>query len=170
MSAKKMLVVTLAKTKAVLAAATHTAGSLPAVGDLVGDGLLARMNDSEAVVTVPPEELAVTEVDYSDDVFHDPRAHSLDASGTVVVPQNRISSINATSAKVTVTVQALPAADKAVLVVIDAGANHDPLKFVGKTALSVAGTDVAISGVPPGSHLVLASVDGYTSILALGSF
>lgn len=173
MTTKKMLVVTLAKTKAVLGAATRASKGQPTVGELVGAGLVTRLQDSS--VMVPAEELEVKEVDYGDDVFRDPRAHIVDASGTVVGPLASVTAIVATNILVTVTVSTpltLPTvpADKTVLVVIDGGSNHDALKFFGKTALGVADTAVPISGVPPGTHLVLASVDGYGSLLSSGSF
>jgi hypothetical protein len=174
MTAKKMLVVVLSRTGAVLGAATRSTPGVPAVGDLVGDGLVARRRNSEASVVIPPEDLEVKEVDYSDDVLHDPRAHVVDASGSVAAPAYRIASITSTNTGVTVTVDtgspAVVAPDKTVLVVIDGGPNQGPLKFSGKTALNVAATLVPVSGVPPGIHMVLASVDGYASRLRAHTF
>ena len=171
MTAKKMMVVTLAKTGAVLGAATRRTAGVPAVADLVGAGLLARLADEEAGVAVPVEELAVKEVDHSDDVFRDPRAHVVDASGTIVAPSLKVSMIGNTNLDVTVTVTPpTPAADKTVLVVVDKGANQESLKFVGKTVLNVAATVVPVSGIPPGDHVVLASVDGYTTLLDVCMF
>jgi hypothetical protein len=171
MSARKMLVVALAKTNAVLAAATRTAGGIPAIDELVGRGLVVRMKNGEAIVTIPAEELEVKEVDYSDDVFHDPAAHTIDDSGLIVAPSLRVQSANPTNGAIAVTVDAGPIpADKIVLVVIDAGPNKDALKFSGITTLNQLTTQVAVSGVPVGKHIVLASVDGYTSLVELHDF
>jgi hypothetical protein len=161
MSAPKMLVVILSKTHAVLGVATRRAGGVPAVDVLAGGGLLARRRDSADGVTIPPDELAVKEVDYIDDAFRDPHAYAVDASGTVAVPSNRVNSITGSATKVTVgLLHPAAAADKDVVVFIDGGPNNAPLKFVGKTALSASTVDVQVSGVPTGSRLVLASVDG----------
>ena len=170
MSAKKMLVVLLTKTNAVLGVATRRSAGAPPAGDLVGAALLARIPDVEAGVAVPVDELTVKEVAYSDDVVRQPLAHVVDTTGTVIATSSKVSAIGAPGVKITVTVAPAPPADRAVLVVVDGGASHDPLKFVAKTALNTAATDVAISGVPPGSHMVLASVDGYTPKLELKSF
>jgi hypothetical protein len=170
MNANKMLVVLLTKTNAVLGVATRRAAGAPPVADLVGAALLARMTDQEVSVAVPADELSIKEVDYSNDVVRQPRAHVVDASGTVVTPPVSVTGIGNSNLEVTVTISANPPADKTVLVVIDGGPNHPPLKFVGKTALNVATTHVPISGVPPGAHVVLASVDGYSSRLEVKNF
>ena len=168
---RKMLVVTLAATKAVLAAATRRASGVPAVEDLVGDGLIARVGGSEESLLVPAAELEVKEVDHSDEVFRTPRAHVVDDSGTIVVSPNVVSAIVAAGLAVTVTLAPpAPAGDKNVVLVIDAGANADPLKFVGKTVLNSPTAVIPVSGVPPGAHLVLASVDGYNARLEVESF
>ena len=165
MSARKMLVVLITKTNAVIGAATRRTAGAPPVGDLVGPALVARMRDVEASVAVPADELSVKEVDYSDDVLRQPGAHIVDASGTVTAPSLKVSTIANTNTDVTVTVSTAPAADKTVLVVIDGGANQEPLKFVGKTVVNVTATVVPVSGVPPGTRVVLASVDGYATLL-----
>ena len=174
MSAQKMLVVTLAKTNGVLAAATRKAGGVPAVADLVGSGLLARTPpESDASVIIPAEELAVKEVDFNGDLFLNPRAYAVDASGTLVVSPNYVDLDTTATTNNNVRVDLAPpaaAADKTVLVVIDAGPTLDPLKFFGKTVLNGATVDVQISGVPPGKHLVLVSVDGYNSKVKEGTF
>jgi hypothetical protein len=169
MSAKKMLVVSLKKTKAVLGVATRSTAGAPAIDELVGEGLVVRQHDGEASLVVPADDLEVKEVDYSDDVFLDPGANVVDASGSVVVPP-RVTSVAATNVSVTVTVPPGVAAGKAVLVVIDGGPNQPPLKFSAATALNATATVVPVSGVPPGAHLVLGSVDGYASLLFVGSF
>lgn len=171
MSAKKMLVVMVAKTKAVLGVATRTAGGLPAAQELVGPGLLTRSKDSEVTLAVPVEELEVKEFEYSDGVFRDPASHTVDDTGTIVAPSLRVKSIDSTNAQVTVKLDAGPvAADKAILIVIDAGPNYPPFKFEGKTALNILDTIVPITGVPPDTHPVFASVDGYTSLVVVGNF
>lgn len=168
---RKMLVVTLAKTSAVLAAASRRASGVPAVAELVGEGLLARVTGSEESLAVPAGELEVKEVDHSDEVFRTPRAHVVDSSGTIVVSTNLVSGIAAGGLNVTVTMSPPPAAaDKSVVLIIDAGPNAAPLKFVGKTVLNTATAAIPVSGVPPGAHLVLASVDGYNARLEVESF
>ena len=168
---KKMLVVTLAKTSAVLAAASRRASGVPAVAELVGDGLLARVTASEESLVVPAAELEVKEVDHSDEVFRTPRAHVVDSSGTIVVSANVVNAISAAGLNVTVTLAPpAAAADKSVVLIIDAGPNAVPLKFVGKTVLNSASAVIPVSGVPPGAHLVLASVEGYNSRLEVENF
>jgi hypothetical protein len=172
MSARKMLIVTLTKTNGVLAVATRVGGAgLPAPADLVGDGLLARVQDDEGVVMIPTEELAVQEVDYNEEVIRTPLTHTVDPSGMVTVPAQGMKSVSPGASKVTVKVNPAPApptvpAGKAVVVVIDAGATLGPLKFFGSTAADTTDTDIPISGVPQGSHLVLASVDGYGALVS----
>jgi hypothetical protein len=168
MSAKKMLVVHLARTNAVLGVATRRTAGVPPVGDLVGAALLARTTQ-ESGVAVAADELAVKEVDYSDDVVRQPMAHVVDASGAVVTAAQKVQSMTNSNLEVALTVSAAPAADKPVLIVIDGGANHDSLKFVGKTA-AAATFSVAVSGVPPGAHVVLASVDGYAPLVDTRTF
>ena len=170
MSAKKMLVVLLTKTNAVLGVATRRTPGAPPVGDLVGAALLARMPDQNTGVAVPADELSVKEVDYSDDVIRQPLVHIVDTSGTVNATASKVSGIGAPGLTIKVTVAPAPPADKNVLLVIDGGANHDPLKFVAKTTLNIADTEVPISGVPPGGHTVLASVDGYATKLDFKTF
>lgn len=169
MSAKKMLVVTLAKTKGVLAGVTQSGAAVPPVADLVGPGLLIRKRDSELGVVVPVEELEVSEVDFNDEVFRQPLVHI--GGDTATVPGQLILTVAVGSGKVTVTVQsASPVPDaRAVLVVIDAGPNQDPVRLTGRTAAGVATIDFSISGIT-GTHLVLASVEGYASKAEVGSF
>jgi hypothetical protein len=171
MSAKKMLVLVMTKTKAVLGAATRSAGGAPVIEDFVGPGLMVRMKDDEPSLTVPAEELEVKEVDYSDGVFRDPMAHALDESGTISVPSNSVASIAGTNVDVTLTL-ASPAiaADKNVLVVIDAGPNLDPLKFTGKTVAGSTTVKLPVVGVPPDVHPVFASVEGCASLVGVGNF
>jgi hypothetical protein len=170
MNPKKMIVVLLTKTNAVLGVATRRAPGPPAVADLVGPGLLLRMTDEDATIAVPPDELSTKEVDYLEDVVRQPLGHVIDSSGTVVTPPINVSGISSTNLAVTVTVSAAPAADKTVLVVIDGGPNQPPLKFVAKTAQSVAATVVPISSVPPGERMILASVDGHAPRLQLHTY
>jgi hypothetical protein len=96
-------------------------------------------------------------------------AHIVDASGSVVVAPQRVSSMAATNVTVTLTLSVAAAADKAVLIVIDGGANQAPLKFAAKTVASTS-IPVSVSGVPPGSHVMLASVDGYAPNIDVGTF
>lgn len=170
MSARKMLVVVLDKTKSVLGAATRRTAGVPVVADLVGTGLLVRMKDEDATVLVPADELIVKEVDYIEAVVTQPFGHVLDASGTVVTPSLKVTSLNYTASKVMVTVSPAPPADKTVLVVIDGGANHPPLKFVGKTAAGVNPTELPAPGVPAGEHLILATVDGHAALTVAHTF
>jgi hypothetical protein len=166
MSAGKMLVVGLAKTKAVLAGATRTAGDIPAIGDLVGPGLLVRTKDDEATLMVPVEELEVKEVDFAEEVFHDPAAHTVDDRGMIAAASLGVVSANLANGSINVVVAAGPVpADKNVLVVIDAGPNQEALRFSGITTLNQVSTSVPISGVPFGRHIVLASVNGYRSLV-----
>ena len=170
---KKMLVVTLAKTKAVLAAASRGASGVPSVEELVGEGLVARMADEEEVLQVPAEILEVKEVDRSDDVFRNPRAYVVDSSGTLVVSANVVDKIEKLAAGVEVTITLkppAPAADKDVVLLVDAGATSEPLRFVGKTVLDQAPVKIVVSGVPPGDHLALASADGYNALLKVLTF
>jgi hypothetical protein len=171
---RKMLVVTFAKTKAVLAAASRRASGVPAAEELVGGGLVARTADEELSLLVPAAELEVKEVDYKDDVFRDPRQYQIDDAGEPTVPTFRIDTVSVAAGAVTVTVQAdaVPTvpAGKAVVVVIDAGPNSPPLKFSGATTLNTKPTVVPVNGVPLGNRLVLATVDGYTSLLSVGTF
>lgn len=167
MSAKKMHVVMLTGTKAVLGAATrHAAGAIP-VGDLVGPALLVRIDEDDSIA-VPADALTAKEVDYSAGVIRQPIGHVLDAAGAVVTPTSKVSAIGTPGLTIRVTVAAAPAADKLVEVVIDGG-NQDSLKFVTKTTTS-ADTDVPISGVPPGAHVVLAAVEGYAPKFELKTF
>lgn len=166
MTAKKMQVVVLAKTRAVLGGASRTRSGAATVDELAAGGLVARLKDKETSVLVPPEELEVKEVDHTDDVFRDPLAYLVDASDALATAPHKITTVAATSSKVTLTLgTAAPAGDKNVLVVIDAGPNLPPLKFAGKTSLGSSTVAVNVSGVPHGFHLVLASVDGYSSKL-----
>lgn len=163
MSTNKMLAVFLSKTNAVLGVATRHAAGTPAVADLVGAGLVTRTTQETGVVVVA-DELGVKEVDYSDDVVRQPLAHVVDTGGGVVATTSKVTAITSSNLDVVLTLSPAAAADKAVLIVIDGGANHEPLRFAGKT---VAGTSVTvpIAGVPPGSHAVLGSVDGYASFV-----
>jgi hypothetical protein len=171
MTAAKMLVVTLARTRAVLGAASRRATGVPPVEEVVGPGFLARVKASEESLLLLAEDLEVKEVDHTDEVFRDPLAHVVDSSGALVLSQNRVDSIAKTSVEVTLVLKPpAVAADKDVVVVIDAGANRDPLTFVGKTVFDSDTAKVPISGVPPGDHLVLASVDGYNSFLKVENF
>jgi hypothetical protein len=166
-----MLVMTLARTRAVLGGASRQATGVPTVEEMVGPGFLARTQDEEVSLLVPAADLEVKEVDYSDEAFRNPLAHVVDGSGTLVAASNRVSAVAATSVKVTVTLAPAPtAADKDVVVIIDAGPGRDALKFVGKTVATVATVEVPISGVPPGERMVLASADGYNSRLEVFTF
>jgi hypothetical protein len=163
-----MLVVYMSSTKAVLGAASRRAMGEPAVEDIVGAALPLRASDMESGVAVAAADLAVKEVDYSDDVFRQPLNHGLDTSDAVVLVSPTLTATSSSS-KVTVTMSVAPAADKSVVIVIDAGSNRDPLKFTAKTT-TLATLDVPVTGVPPGSHDALISVDGYVSLIQNGSF
>src|SRR6185295_18221895 len=130
MSAKKMLVVLMSRTNAVLGVATRRTAGAPPIADLVGPALLARPVDQESGVAVPADELTVKEVDYSDDVVRQPLAHVVDSSGTVIAPTAKVTAVADPGLTIKVTVSPGPPADKTVLLVIDGGTNHDPLKFV----------------------------------------
>lgn len=168
MSAKKMLVVYLASTNAVLGVATRRAAGAPPVGDLVGNALPVRTPGKESGVAVAAENLAVKEVDYSDDVVRQPLAHGLDASGSVA-PVTATISVASTSLLVTLTLSTAAVADKSALVIVDAGATRDPLKFTAKTTATNTVT-VPVSAVPPGLHDIFVSVDGYVPTIGSGSF
>lgn len=171
MTATKMLVMTLAKTRAVLGGTSRTAAGVPTVEELVGPGFLARKQDKEVSLLVPAADLEVKEVDYSDEAFRNPLAHVVDNSGTLVAASNLVSAIAATAVKITVTLAPAPtASDKDVVVIVDAGPSRDALKFVGKTVATVGTVGVTISGVPPGERMVLASADGYNSRLEVFTF
>jgi hypothetical protein len=164
MSAKKVLLVSLVKTKAVLGAATRTAAGLPEIDELVGDGLMVRETGGDNGVPVPPEELKVTETDFNEGVFREPLTYSLDASGMLVATSDSISDITAPAGKVKVVFLAAAAADdKAVLVIIETGSGQAPLKFFGKTIAGSTSVDIPVSGVPMGSRVTFASADGYAS-------
>jgi hypothetical protein len=169
MSAKKMLVVYMAGTNAVIGVATRRAAGAPTVADLVGAGLPVRSPTSEAGVAVPADNLAVKEVDYSDDAVRQPLLHGLDTSGAVVQITPTISSVTCTSTKITINLSPAVAADKMAIVIVDAGPNRAPLKFTAKTVAATT-VDVTVTGVPPGTHDVFASVDGYVSKVDTGSF
>lgn len=169
MSAKKMLVVYLASTNAVLGVATRRAAGAPPVGDLVGTALPVRTPGKESGVAVAAENLAVKEVDYSDDVVRQPLAHGLDASGSVAPITAPINGVASTSLVVTITLSTAAVADKSVLVIVDAGATRDPLKFTAKTTAS-ATVSVPVSAVPPGLHDIFVSVDGFVPMIGSGSF
>jgi len=173
MTPKKMLVLTLAKTNAVLAAATRKAGAgEPSVDQLAAGGLVARTPDGQATLTIPAEELAAKEVDYLDDVFRAPHGYLVDASGALSsAAPNKVNDISRSGANIKIDlVPAAAAADKSVLVIVDGGPNVDPLKFSGKTVLGATSVELQVSGIPAGSHLVLASVDGYASRMEVQSF
>jgi len=168
MNPKKMLVVYLTGTKAVLGVASRRAAGAPAVDELVGAALPLRASGMDAGVAVAAADLAVKEVDFAGDVFRQPLNHGLDDNDGVVLATSTLSASYASS-KVTITLTPATVADKAALVVIDVGANREPLKFSAKTTTS--GTLVVpVTGVPSGSHDVLISVDGYPSLLAAGGF
>lgn len=168
MNPKKMLVVYLTATKAVLGVVSRKATGAPAVEDVVGTGLPVRAPDMEAGVAVAAADLSIKEVDYSDDVFRQPLQHGLDSSDAVV---SLAPTVTATfsSTNVSLVLSPAPAADKAVVIVIDVASNRDPLKFTAKTT-AAASLSVPVNGVPTGSHDVLVSVDGYESQVASGSF
>jgi hypothetical protein len=170
MSAKKMLAVLLTRTNAVLGVATRRTPGAPPAADLVGAAMLVRTKNQESGVAVPADELTVKEVDYVEEAVRLPLAHVVDQSGVVFAPASAVSTIGTPGLTIKVTVAAAPPADCNVLVVVDGGPNRDPLKFIAKTTLNQVDTDVAIAGVPPGSHMVLASVDGYASKLEVKSF
>jgi hypothetical protein len=159
-----MLVIRLAKTKAVLAAATHTAAAVPAAADLVGTGLLARTTGLDISMTVPAEALEVKEADYTEDVFRRPLTFALDDSGNVLQVANVITGVGAGVGTVTVTLAATVTPDKAMLVVVDAGPNYPPQIASGKTPSGGGPVALPVS-VPPGQHLVLASVDGFVTVI-----
>ena len=169
MSAKKMLVVYVASTNAVLGVATRRAAGVPPVGDLVGTALPVRTPGKESGVAVAAENLAVKEVDYSDDVVRQPLAHGLDASGSIAPITATISGVASTSLLVSITLSTAAVADKSALVIVDAGATRDPLKFTAKTN-ATATVSVPVSAVPPGLHDIFVSVDGYVPMIASGSF
>jgi hypothetical protein len=169
MSAKKMLVVYLASTNAVLGVATLRAAGAPPVGDLVGTALPVRTPGKESGVAVAAENLGVKEVEYSDDVVRQPLAHGLDSSGSVVPITGTITAASSTSLSVSISLSAVAIADKSALVIVDAGATRDPLKFTAKTTASNS-VSVPVTGVPPGLHDVFVSVDGFAPTVASGSF
>jgi len=168
MSTKKMLVVYLASTNAVVGVATRRTAGAPSAADLVGSGLPVRDSVVDSGVVVASDNLAVKEVDYAEDVIREPLAHGLDTSGQVVVVTPTISAINTSSTKVSFSVSSA-VADKMAMVIVDLGANRDPLKFTTKT-LATSPVDVPVTGVPPGTHSVFVSVDGFVSALGSGSF
>jgi len=170
MSARKMLVVVIDKTKVVVGAAARRMAGVPAVADLVGPGLLLRMKGEDSWVQVPADELIVKEVDYRDDVVRQPLGHVLDATGSVVTPTLQVTQLNATSSEVTVKVFPVPQVEKTVLVLIDGGPGQPPVKLVGKTAAGVDTTKFAVSGLPSGEHLIIATVDAHAPLMAVGSF
>jgi hypothetical protein len=163
-----MLVVYLASTNAVVGVATRRTAGAPPVEDLVGTGLPVRNATLDSGVIVAADNLAVKEVDYAEDVIREPLTHGLDASGQVVVVTPTIGTITCTSVKVSFVVTST-VADKTAVVIIDLGANRDPLKFTTKT-LALSPVDVPVTGVPPGTHNVFISVDGFVSALGSGSF
>jgi hypothetical protein len=169
MTPKKMLVVYLSSTKAVVGATSRRAAGAPAATDLVGPALLIRGTEMEAGVAIAASDLAVKEVDLSDDVFRQPLNHGLDSSDSVVAVAPAITNIACSNAGVTLTLSANAVADKSAVVVIDAGANRDPLKFTVKTTATNSVT-VPVNGVPTGSHDVFASVEGFASFLDNGGF
>jgi hypothetical protein len=161
-----MLVVTIARTKAILAAATRTASGPPAVDELVGDGLYVRSEGTDNGVLVPVSELEVKELDISDLVFRSPLTYVVDASNVALAPSLQVHDISFTSPKITVTVDgtAVPA-DKSVLVLIDRGPNQQPLTLTSKTTLNAQDTQISVSGVSGGNHVVLATVEGYGTLV-----
>lgn len=166
MSAKKMLVITLAKTHAVLAAVTRGASGPPKVEDLVGEGLLVRMTDREETVSIPAADLEVKEVEYVDDVFQDPLARAIDASGTIVVPTHGMATTGVALPSITVAVNAPNvSSDKAVMVVVDASPGRDVLKRSGTILAGTVSTTLTTNDVPSGTHLVFASVEGEGSLV-----
>jgi hypothetical protein len=172
-AARKMLVLTLAKTRAVLGAATRQASGLPAAEDLVGSGFVARTKDDEGTLLVEAADLEVKEVDYSGDVFRTPLAYVVDEQGALTSAPNVINQVTLATGKAKVTVQLLPAptaADKDVVLIVDAGSSAKPLKFVAKTVANVGSVDLPVSGVPPGQHVALASAAGYNARLAVLAF
>lgn len=169
MNAKKLLVVYLNSTKAVLGVVARRAAGEPPVADLVGAALPLRAKDKESGVAIAAGELGVKEVDYGDVVVRLPLSHGLDTSGAVVLVAATISTVAATGTKVTLTVTPAVAADKSAMVVIDAGANREPLKFTTKTTAGTA-IEVPVTGVPTGSREVFVSVEGYVSRFHTGSF
>ncbi|HYP32046.1 MAG TPA: hypothetical protein VES00_09270 [Burkholderiaceae bacterium] len=168
MSARKMLAVYLLATRGVLGVATRKTPGAPPVGDLVGDAFVAR-TPTDIGVAVPAELLDVKEVDYADEVVVQPATHGLDDNNAIVALAGQISAVSGTTAQVSLTLSVAAAADKAVLVVIDAGAGQAALRFNAKTTASNP-VDVAVNGVSPGSHVVLASVDGYAPFLDTVTF
>ena len=166
MSAKKMLVITLAKTHAVLAAVTRGASGAPNVEDLVGEGLLVRMTDREEAVSIPAADLEVKEVEYVDEIFQNPFARAIDASGTIVVPNHGMATPAVALPKITVSMNSPNvSSDKSVLVVIDAGPGRDVLKPFGTILAGAVSTILTTNDVPSGTHLLLASVDGEGSVV-----
>jgi hypothetical protein len=134
----------------------------------VGAALPVRAKDMEAGASVAAADLSVKEVDYSDDVFRQPLKHGLDASDAVVLVTPTVTP-SVSGSDVVLTMSPAPAADKAAIVVIDAGSNREPLKFTAKTT-TLGTLNVPVTGVPPGAHDILASVDGYVSMVKSGTF
>jgi hypothetical protein len=168
MSARKMLVIYLAATHAVLGVATRKRAGAPPLADLVGDALIAR-SALVGDIAVPADVLAVKEVDYSEEVIRQPLLHGLDQNGVAVPAPSSVTALTATSAVLTLTLGSAASADKAVLVVIDGGVGQGALRFGAKTLASTT-VSVPISGVSPGAHVVLASVDGFAPLLASATF
>jgi len=168
MTARKMLVVHLLATNVVLGVATRKTPGAPPVGDLVGDAFVAR-SPQDVGIAVPAALLGVKEVDYSDEVVVQPTAHGLDATGAVAALAAKVSAVAADGVQVKLTLSPAPPVDKAAQVLIDGGAGQAALLFNAKTQASTS-LDVPVSGVSPGSHVVLASVDGFAPCLATVTF
>ena len=168
MSSRKMLAVYLLATRGVLGVATRKTPGAPPVGDLVGDAFVAR-TPTDTGIAVPVELLGVKEVDYADEVIVQPAAHGLDDQNAIVALAGQVSAATGTTVQVSLTLSIAAVADKAAQVVIDAGAGQAALRFNAKTTASNA-VDVAVNGVSPGDHVVLASVDGYAPFLGTVSF
>jgi hypothetical protein len=168
MSTRKMLAVYLLATHGVLGVATRKAPGPPPVGDLVGDAFLAR-TPTDTGIAVPAELLGVKEVDYADEVIAQPAAHGLDDQNAIVALAGQVSTVTGTTAQLSLVLSVAAAADKAVQVVIDAGAGQATLRFTTKTTASTA-VALTVNGVSPGSHVVLASVEGYAPFLGAVSF
>ena len=168
MSARKMLVVVLNKTNAVVGVATRRSAGVPAVTDLAGSGLLLRVADQDAMIAVAADELVVKEVDYSEDVVRQPFGYVLNAGGAVIAPSVKVSGTVTTISTVSVNLSAAQP-DKDVVLIIDVGSGQKPLKFTGKAG-AASPVIVPVSGVAAGTHLILATVDGCAPRLEAKNF
>ena len=87
---EKMYVVNFASTRHVLGALTLNSkpDSPPAIEDVAADGItLRRVHGVDAKLTVPPSELAITEVEYKRDALYTPYLYTLEESPASRLPR-----------------------------------------------------------------------------------